>query len=258
MNISFKVSKYTIIFSIYVIISSSFMYHLLNVIRYDLWIPKKITYTNFEDNILKRLNEIKKDKINKKEKLDDINNKIDIMEKSYINNNDGYYYLNKKISIDYKEEIRYVFLILDKKDILPVFIWIVFGIVGCILLFYLIRLKVNILRIILVCITFGLGLLYAFTINQHFSERIHLIYFGIIGFLFTKDNFDDNQLWTILYTILWVMIIAALDEIFQLYLPKRVGDVRDIIFGVIGGIWGGMIYMVLNIKSLFKHKRITK
>ena len=62
MRLSFNVSKYTIIFSLYVIISASFMYHLLNFIRFDLWIPRKITYENFEENILKKLNEILKEK----------------------------------------------------------------------------------------------------------------------------------------------------------------------------------------------------
>ena len=104
MRLSFKVSKYTIIFSLYVIISASYMYQLLNFIRFDLWIPKKIAYKEFEDDILKRLNEIKKDKENKKEKLDDIINKIDVMKRSYSYNEiDGYYYLNKKINIEDKE-----------------------------------------------------------------------------------------------------------------------------------------------------------
>lgn len=234
------------------------MYQLLNFIRFDLWIPKKIVYENFEKNILEKLNEFedekgKKKKDENKEENDDEINKINLMKNKYTYNaGDGYYYLNKKLTIDDKEEIRQIFLELGKKDILPVLIWIVFCIVGCVLLFYLIYLRINIIRIFLIFVIFGLGLLYAFTINKYISERIHLIYFGIIGFLFTKDNFDEIGLWTVVYTMLWAMIIAALDELFQLFLPYRVGDVRDIIFGVLGGLWGGMIYSVLNFKSLIK------
>ena len=259
MRLSFKVSKYTILFSLYVIISASFMYQLLNFIRYDLWIPRKIVYKEFKEDILKKLENIKKDKENKKEKIKDIINKIDVMNKSYTyNEDDGYYYLNKKISIEDKEEIRYVFLVLDKKDILPIFIMVIFSIFGFVLLFYLISLKINIVRIILACIIFGLGLLYTFTINKYISERIHLIYFGIIGFLFAKDNFEELESWTILYVMLWAMIIATLDEIFQLFLPYRVGDVRDVIFGVLGGLWGGVIYITLYIKKIFKFNNIKR
>lgn len=240
------------------------MYQLLNFIRFDLWIPKKIAYKEFEGDIIKRLDDIKKDKENKKEKLDDIINKINVMNKSYsYNENDGNYYLNKKISIEDKEEIRYVFLILDKKDILPVFICAIFVVFGFVLLFYLVRLKIKISRIFFACFIFGLGLLYTFTMNEHISERIHIIYFGTIGFLFTKDNFDELKLRTLLYTVLWALIIATLDEIFQMYLPYRVGDVRDLILGATGGLWGGIIYITLylniNLKNTITHiKKIIK
>lgn len=254
MKISFKVSRYTILFSLYVIISASFMYQLLNFIRFDLWIPKKIAYIDFEDNILKKLDDIKKDKENKNEKLDDIINKINVMNRCYSYNEiDGYYYLNKKISIEDKEEIRYVFLVLDKKDILPVFISIIFIIFGFVLIFYLIRLKIKISRIILACFIFCLGLLFTYTINEHLSERIHIIYFGTIGFLFAKDNFEELKLWTLIYVAFWVLIIATLDEIFQMYLPYRVGDVRDLILGVSGGLWGGIVYLTLYLNIDFKN-----
>jgi hypothetical protein len=151
-----------------------------------------------------------------------------------------------------------VFLILDKKDILPIFIFIVFCSVGCVFLIYLFKLKIHYVRIICACIIFGLGLLYTLTINKHISERIHLIYFGIIGFLFAKDNFKELGILTLAYTILWALIIASLDEIFQLYLPKRVGDIRDIIFGISGGLWGGIIYITLYIEKIFKFNILKK
>ena len=174
------------------------MYQLLNFIRFELWLPKKVISQEFEQNVLEKLKEIedkkneekeKNSKKEKKDKKDDNKKMLKKMRDSYTySSRDGFFYLNKKLSIDDKEYIRQFFLDHGRKDILPLLIWILFGIFGLVLLFYLIRLKINTIRIILTFAVFGLGIVYAFTMNKYISERIHLIYFGIIGFLFTKDN----------------------------------------------------------------------
>ncbi len=34
---------------------------------------------------------------------------------------------------------------------------------------------------------------------------------------------------------------ACADETFQVFLPYRVGDIRDVGFGIVGGCWGAFI-----------------
>ncbi len=266
MKLSFKVSKLTVIFSIYVIISASYMYHVLNFIRFDLWFQKKIIAEKFERDILLKLEDNKDKKENSKENKEDPEKKEEkekkeneerkeLLNKAYILNSvDGNYYLNKNLTEDEKIDLRNILLNLGQRDNLDIFIWIIFFIFGIILIIYLIKLEINFLRLILAIILFGLGILYAFTMNKFISERIHLIYFGIIGFLFTKDNLEESNLITIIYTIIWAMLIATLDEIFQSFLPKRVGDVRDIMFGTLGGLWGSIIYIILKIKNIIIKK----
>jgi hypothetical protein len=262
LKLSFKVSKLTIIFSLYVIISASYMYQVMNFIRFDLWFQKKIISENFEKAILEKLEYYKEITKDSKEKEEDPVKKEEkekkekeerktLINKAYIKNSkDGYYYLNKNLTEEEKIDLRNILLNLGKRDNLDIFIWIVFFIFGILLLIYLIKLKLNFFRLIIAIIVFGLGILYAFTISKYISERIHLIYFGTIGFLFTKDNLEESNIITIIYTIIWSMLIATFDEIFQLFLPYRVGDVRDIILGTLGGLWGGLAYLVLKIKNI--------
>ena len=59
-----------------------------------------------------------------------------------------------------------------------------------------------------------------------------------------------------MFEILPVVNYQNFYEVFQLFLPYRVGDVRDIVFGVLGGLWGGVIYITLYIKIKFKNNNI--
>lgn len=270
MKFSFKISKLTIIISLYVIISASYMYQVMNFIRFDLFFPKRIVSEKFKNDVVGKLEEYKykkedlkkikseKDleKIQKKEKKVIEERKI-IIKKAFIRNSvDGYYYLNKHLTEDEKFILRKILLSSGYRDNLEIFIWIIFCIFGIILIIYLIKLRISFIRLILAVIVFGLGMLYASTINLNIVERMHLIYFGIIGFLFIKDNFGDSNITSIIYALIWAMLIAALDEIFQSFLPKRVGDVRDIIFGTLGGLWGSIIYVILKINKINIKKTI--
>jgi glycopeptide antibiotics resistance protein len=91
------------------------------------------------------------------------------------------------------------------------------------------------------------GILYASTMRVT-EERYHLIVFGLLGFLTSRDNDKNSNFKLMAITTLYTLTIATLDEIFQHYLPDRVGDVRDVLFGVIGGLWGTLIYLSIHYK----------
>ena len=75
-----------------------------------------------------------------------------------------------------------------------------------------------------------------------------MILFGCIGFLFVKDNLDDHGFFVLVYCLFYGFFAATIDESFQYFLPYRIADFRDIFFGTIGSLWGGLIYLIIRIK----------
>lgn len=77
------------------------------------------------------------------------------------------------------------------------------------------------------------------------EERIHLAQFGALGILACCSYRDDNEIigfWLAL-PFLFVFLVGVADEIFQYFLPDRVGDLRDVIINTLGGIWGIILYL---------------
>lgn len=235
MRNNFNISKSTIIFSLYVIISASFMQQILDLIQYNLWIPKKVNKVFFEKKMIDKL-----DKEDDKKALNIFYSSTD---------NNGNKIINNNLSKDDKVKLKKILLKTGKIDVVPIFIWIIFGIFGILLTAYLLKNDISFLRIFFFFIIFDLGVLYALTINKFVSERIHLIYYCIIGILFAKDNFQGKKVLSVIYSLIFACLVATIDEIFQFFLPYRVGDIRDVIFDTLGGLWGGLIYIIINAKD---------
>ena len=68
-------------------------------------------------------------------------------------------------------------------------------------------------------------------------ERIHFIEYAVLGLLISRAVNVIN-LQGIIYTGCLVTLIGAVDEIIQLYLPNRVGDMRDVFMNSVGGLSG--------------------
>jgi len=244
MNVNFKITIRTIVISVLIIVSSSFTRQIFNFVTYDLGLPKRLEGDVFKNKVLFNLNDEDKDAISK------------IYIKSY---KGDYYLLRVRLDIGEKEEARWILLKCGWINYASIMIWAIFGITGLLLVYFLFRLRINFINLIFFFIVFAIGLLYAYTMNQHISERIHLILFGMIGFLFTYDNIKLPLHRLIIYTVFWGFFAASLDEMFQMFLPYRVGDIRDVIFGGVGSTWGCFvcISMKYNIKEIIgKFKRI--
>ena len=54
------------------------------------------------------------------------------------------------------------------------------------------------------------------------------------GFLFLKQQGREQNI----FAIILLVIIAVIDELIQYMLPNRVGDIRDIVMNITGGIIG--------------------
>ena len=97
-------------------------------------------------------------------------------------------------------------------------------------------------------LVFVAGLVYAASFDIA-EERVHLIKYGTLGFLFSRDMSPWYSRNTPLIAVMFTLAVAAIDEIFQHFLPYRVGDIRDVMFGGIGGLWGSLIYCFFKTNS---------
>ncbi|MCK4796999.1 MAG: hypothetical protein KAT05_06430, partial [Spirochaetes bacterium] len=165
------------------------MRQVLEFIRYDISFPKKIKTEKIENIILPNI---------KKQKHKDI------IKKMYIKSDSSDYYIaEKQISRKKKIEITSILLRAGLTNNIAIFIWIVFGIAGVLLIFFVIKSKIHFVRLILLVPILCAGIFYAFTINENVVERVHLIQFAILGFIFAIDNLAVKKFWIILLSIFW-------------------------------------------------------
>ncbi len=78
------------------------------------------------------------------------------------------------------------------------------------------------------------------------EERIHIFQYAVLGCLFAAIFRDKS--WTHSLLLAWagVLLVSSVDEIFQIFLPDRIGDIRDVGFGLLGGIWGSVTTVLLT------------
>lgn len=79
------------------------------------------------------------------------------------------------------------------------------------------------------------------------EEKIHLIEYALLGLLVYKDFFKGRI--KLYLSILFLIIVASLDEIFQSILPDRIFDWRDIFFNSVGGFTGFSYGRFLSLKN---------
>lgn len=72
-------------------------------------------------------------------------------------------------------------------------------------------------------------------------ERMHFIVFGLFGFV-------SLQLWAKSPGLLVCLLVAVLDEVFQWWLPDRVGDLRDVLINVVA-VYGGALLALSGKKT---------
>ncbi len=94
------------------------------------------------------------------------------------------------------------------------------------------------LAMIPVCL--ALGLAYSMDITE---ERVHVIKFGILGFLFARDFSNIHPTNRFLLATLAGFFVGVIDETFQWILPYRVGDVRDVVFDTGSTALGALVFL---------------
>jgi len=116
--------------------------------------------------------------------------------------------------------------------------------VGIILFLRILKKGFPFWRIILFIAVLFLGYIYAFKMRI-LEEKVHLIKYGLLGALAINDflKIGKRIYLSVLLSLLYVLIVSSIDETVQYFLPYRVGDLRDIGFALIGGVWGMGLYM---------------
>jgi glycopeptide antibiotics resistance protein len=76
-------------------------------------------------------------------------------------------------------------------------------------------------------------------------ERIHILEYGVLGWFAGRDLIrKDTKVRGIILASIFTVIIGTFDELFQLILPYRFFDLRDIGFNTLGGAWGIVLYLL--------------
>lgn len=96
-------------------------------------------------------------------------------------------------------------------------------------------------------VIFSIGMLYAASFSI-VEERVHLVKFGILGWLIAHDFWTSLRERVVVRSVILAFVVATIDETIQYFLPYRVGDLRDVASGTIGGVWGGVLYCASQTK----------
>jgi len=99
------------------------------------------------------------------------------------------------------------------------------------------RIRLGLFKILTIASIFVLGYLFSMW-QQFFSEKTHILTYGLLGYLATNDLIDtrnNRQFKYIAETVIFVSLVSALDEIFQGILPYRFAELKDFITNIISG-----------------------
>jgi len=116
---------------------------------------------------------------------------------------------------------------------------------------FIVKLKGSLTKGLIIGLIFlGVGvLLWQIKIME---ERIHIIEFAVLGWLAAADFRASKNIKRAFSACAICVLIGTLDELFQLILPYRVFDLRDILFNSTGAITGIILYVIssFNIKNI--------
>lgn len=116
---------------------------------------------------------------------------------------------------------------------------------GGFFLYFLINKKLGWLKLMVIFIVLSLGMLLVWKIKI-FAERIHILEYGVLGYLAAKDLKVAQYKFNIFVAFFFTLLVGVIDELFQKILPYRYFDFRDIVFNSLGGAWGVFIKFLIG------------
>lgn len=115
-------------------------------------------------------------------------------------------------------------------------------------LIYAFRIRISLFKICATASIFILGYFFAMW-QPFFSEKTHVLTYGLLGYLATNDLTDARSKPRFKYmaqALIFVSLVSALDEIFQGILPYRYAELKDFITNIMSGVLGIALLFILR------------
>ena len=136
-----------------------------------------------------------------------------------------------------RQVLNFILKFLEKSG-LAIILWVLFLLSGGVASFYLYKSRPAIWRIFLFLGIFAVGLFYASQVKI-VEERMHLINFGLLGWLIIRDiSRFKKGIMGIGFSLLFCIFLAIIEETLQLWIPNRVAQASDVLLAIMGSIWG--------------------
>jgi len=137
------------------------------------------------------------------------------------------------------------------KSYFEVLIGIIFLLSAAGLIRYLKRAGLGKAKLAIFLVVFVAGFLFAWHLDI-LVERIHLLEYGLLGWLAFRDGLrvEKGIIKASIFSAFFILAVSIVDETFQWWLPYRVGDVRDVVFNEVGGLWGMSLFSVAEWRAL--------
>ena len=129
---------------------------------------------------------------------------------------------------------NFLYTFLEQK-FLSIVVNIIFIIITLLIIYFLTKKKKSKICFFFLLIFLFL-ILFLITRIEKPAERIHFLEYGILGALIFKATGKGTK--QNIFAIILLFIIAVIDELIQYILPNRVGDIRDVVMNITGGIIG--------------------
>lgn len=128
--------------------------------------------------------------------------------------------------------------------------WIAAAVALTVSVVYAFAVRPGILKVFLVIVIFALAYLMG-SRQEYFEEKTHILMYGILGYLTARDLTGYGRrinIVDIAISVGFVALISACDEIFQLVLPYRFGEIGDFATNLLSGMLGTALYLALNFR----------
>jgi VanZ family protein len=113
---------------------------------------------------------------------------------------------------------------------------------------YAVKARLGILRVCAALSVFALSYLLT-TRQEYFAEKTHILSYGLLGYLAARDLIGAGIMRNpknAVLAISFVALISASDEMFQLVLPYRFGEMKDVITNIVSSALGLCLFVALK------------
>ena len=131
--------------------------------------------------------------------------------------------------------LNFLYASLGQKS-LSIIVNIIFVVITVFIIYFLRKKNEFKISFLFLLIILFLIILFLISRIERPEERIHFLEYGILGVLIFKATGKGTK--QNIFAIILLFIIAVIDELIQYMLPNRIGDIRDIVINLTGGISG--------------------